>query len=91
MNIALIAKHVITDNERRQIDKRIGQDKMLYVIVDIVIPSLKSNFYKKYKGFLEAMEDSDDIDLKSTAEILGELIISLQCFHPNINFNYVAT
>ena len=84
MNIALIARHVITDNERRQIDKRIGQEKMLYVIVDIVIPSLKSNFYKKYKGLLEAMEESDDIDLKSTAEILGELIISLQCFHPNI-------
>ena len=91
MKIALMGKNVITDSERREIDTKIGQEKMLYVIVDIVIPSLKSNFYKKYRGFLEAMEESYDIDLKSTAKILGELIISLQSFYANPNFNYVAT
>ena len=80
---SLFAKDIITNEERIKIDDKSGEEKMMYLIVDIVIPSLKQNFHKKYKGLLEAMEESDDIDLKSTAENLGKLITfqRLKCFY----------
>ena len=71
---SLYAKDVITDSERKIIDAKVGEEKMMYLLVDIIIPSLKQNFCKKYKGFLEAMEESADIDLNSTAKSLGKLI-----------------
>ena len=71
---SLYAKGVITYSERKIINANIGQEKMMYLLVDIIIPSLELNFWKKYKGFLEAMEESDDSDLRSTAERLGKLI-----------------
>ena len=74
MKHSLYAKSVITNDERRTIDNRIGQEKMMYLIADIIIPSLKLNLCKKYKGFLEVMEESDDIALTSTAERLGKLM-----------------
>ena len=67
----LFAKDVITDEERIKIDGKSGEAKMMYLIADIIRPSLKVNNIQKYKGFLEAMEESEDSDLKSTAEILG--------------------
>ena len=70
---SLYAKDVITNDERRIIDTKIGQEKMMYLIADIVIPSLKLSLCKKYKGFLKAMEESDDIALRSTVERLGKL------------------
>ena len=74
MRGSLFAKHVITVKEKATIDERIGEDKMDHLITNIIQPSLQGNFSKKYKGFLEAMEENDDIDLRSTAEILGKLI-----------------
>ena len=71
---SLYAKEVITNDERRIIDDKIGQKKMRYLIADIIIPSLRLNLCKKYKGFLEAMKESDNSDLRSTAERLGKLI-----------------
>ena len=73
MMSSLFSKRVITDNERKEIDTRIGDGKMTYLIVDIILPSLNQNFSKKYKYFLQSLEESDDIDLKSTAEKLGKL------------------
>ena len=73
---SLYAKDVITDNEREIIDSKIGEEKMMYLILDIIIRSLRLDNCKKYKGFLEAMEESDDTDLRSMAEKLGELITS---------------
>ena len=70
---SLYAKDVITNEQRKLIAAEIGEAKMMYLIVDIIIPSLKVNNYKKYKGFLEAMEESEDSDLKSTAKTLGML------------------
>ena len=70
---SLYAKDVITNEQRKLIAAEIGEEKMMYLIVDIIIPSLKVNNYKKYKGFLEAMEESEDSDLKSTAKTLGML------------------
>ena len=50
---------------------------MMYLIVDILIRSLRLDNFKKYRGFLEAMEESNDSDLNSMAKKLGKLIISL--------------
>ena len=43
-------------------------------VVDIVILSLNNNYTAKYKGFLEAMEESDDLLLQSKAKELGKNI-----------------
>ena len=80
---SLFAKNVITDEQRLLIRAEIGEEKMMYLIVDIIIPSLQLNNYMKYKGFLEAMEESEDSDLKSMAERLGKLIAPLK-----IGFSY---
>ena len=71
---SLFSKDVITNKERKIIDDKVGEEKIMYLVVDIVMPSLRQNNYKNYKGFLEAMEESDDSDLKSMAEKLGKLI-----------------
>ena len=71
MERSLYANEVITDDERTKIKSKVGVEKMDYLIVDIIISSLKKNFSKKYKGFLEAMEDSDDTDLRDMAKMLG--------------------
>ena len=43
-------------------------------ILDVVIRSLKHDHCHKFKGFLEAMEESDDTLLKKTANDLGEYL-----------------
>ena len=75
MMASLFAKDVITNEERKIIDVKLGEEKMMYLIADIIIRSLNINNYAKYKGFLEAMEESKDSNLKSTAEKLGKLIM----------------
>ena len=75
MMCSLYAKDVITYSERKIIDaKVVGEEKMIYLLVDIIIPSLKTNICTKYKGFLEAMEESADVILRSMAARLGKLI-----------------
>ena len=74
MRTQLFAKDVITFDDRKTIDLQVGRNKMDYLIVDIIIPSLMAKFSKKYKSFLKVMEDNDDIVLKSAAELLGRLI-----------------
>ena len=69
---SLIAKDVITNEERKLIAKETGAGKMTYLILDVIIPSLKLKRCKKYQGFLKAMEDSEDGDLVSIAKRLGE-------------------
>ena len=85
---SLYAEDVITDNEIKIIDDKIGQQKMMYLIVDIIIPSLRLKHCKKYKGFLKAMEESDDSDLRSTAEKFGKFFkvllfygLNKLCYH----------
>ena len=73
---SLYSKDVITNQQRQTIESKIGEGKMMYLIVEILIPSLKLDHCKKYRGFLEAMEESDDSDLKSMAKKLGKLITS---------------
>ena len=71
---SLYSKEVITDDNRKIIDAKVGQEKMMYLLVDIIIPSLNLNFCEKYKGFLEALEESEDSDLMNMAKRLGKLI-----------------
>ena len=68
---SLFANNVITNQERCVIDAKIGEEKVMYLIVDIIIPSLRGGFCGKFKGFLQAMKESDDNDLKRMAERLG--------------------
>ena len=74
---SLIAEDVVIDEQRKIIDGKVGQEKMIYLIMDIIIPSLRLNNCKKYKGFLIAMEESDDTDLNSTAKNFGKLTVIL--------------
>ena len=72
MNISLFSKSVITDQEAQIIDAKIGQEQMRHLITRIIIPSLKQGNGEKYKGFLEAMEESEDGDLRRIAKRLGK-------------------
>ena len=74
MKIQLFSKEVITSDQRNFIGIQFGRSKMDCLIVDIIIPSLKAKFARKYKSFLKVMEENDDIDLQSAAEKLGRLI-----------------
>ena len=82
MNIQLLAKRVITIDEKLIIDKETGTRQMSKVL-DIIIISLKLKQITKFEGFLEAMEESDDILLKETAKKLkppGKWDISFNVF-----------
>ena len=78
MNSQLFAKQVITLDQKTSIDIQVGRKKMDYLILRIIMPSLKAKFSKKYKLFLRVMEDNDDIDLQSAAKMLGELIMYIK-------------
>ena len=71
MSGSLYANEVITQQEKLEIQQLIGKSQMERVL-DIVIASLKVNQTAKYKGFLLAMENSDDETLNTIAEELGE-------------------
>ena len=69
----LYQKSVITNDENKEIRNKIGKEKMRHLITEIIIPSLNLEHSEKYKYFLQSMEESEDIDLKNTAEELGKL------------------
>ena len=70
MEAELYAKEVITGKEKKIISTLVGSKKMEYLL-DIIILSLKGNIHSKLKGFLEAMEENDDVLLKNAARKLG--------------------
>ena len=67
----LFSEDVITHDELTQIDALVGQAQMQKVL-DIVLTSLKHKQAVKYKGFLIAMEESDDTLLQMKAKALGK-------------------
>ena len=73
MELLLSAKGVIIHNEGAIIESKVGQKKMEYLIMDIIIPSLMGKFNNKYKSFLESMEESEDKNLQDMAKRLGKL------------------
>ena len=81
MSLSLFSQSIITRRERQIINDKCGEEKMEYLLADIIIPSLRVNVYGKYKGFLKAMEESDDSTLKSTAKNLGMYLLATVCTH----------
>ena len=71
MDIALEANGVITEREKEEIDKMTSANQMAEVI-RIVRASLLGNMTEKYKGFLDAMEQSEDPDLNAKAKELSK-------------------
>ena len=53
MERSLYAYEVITADERKEIKSKVGDEKMEYLIVDIIIPSLKKKISKNIKHFLK--------------------------------------
>ena len=90
MELLLSAKDVIIHNERAVIKSKVGQKKMEYLIMDIIIPSLMGKFNKKYKSFLESMEESKDKDLQDMAKRLGKLGCVFKCSKYYINLYTVV-
>ena len=77
MKLHLVANDVITNRERKEIDQMVGEDQMAEVL-DILQVSLKNKQTIKFKGFLQAMEESGDTLLEEKAESLGESTSSYQ-------------
>ena len=71
MSGGLYSNDVITRQEKQEIEHLIG-NKQIEKVLDIVMDSLKANQRAKYRGFLLAMENSDDILLKQKAAELGK-------------------
>ena len=75
MESLLYSKEVITTDEKNIIFLQIGCKKMDYLLARIIIPSLKGKYSEKYKLFLEAMKESEDIDLNNTAKMLAGCLL----------------
>ena len=71
MKLHLVANDVITHQERKEIDQMVGEDQMAEVL-DILQVSLKNRMTVKFKGFIQAMEESGDTLLQEAAKNLGE-------------------
>ena len=68
----LLAKGVITYEEKENIDFMPTEpEKMIYLLDAVIIPSLSSNVSMKFKGFIEMMEESGDTELIDIANQLG--------------------
>ena len=74
MKILLYSKDVITRGEKQRMDRMTNEEQMSELIHNILIVSLQNQITQKYKGFLESMEQSEDILLKEVARSLGEYI-----------------
>ena len=75
MSSSLYANDVITRQEKLEIDRLVGKSQVERVL-DIVIASLEANLTVKYKGFLLAMESSEDKTLNAKAQELGKWMLS---------------
>ena len=71
MKIGLYSNNVIIKQEKMEIDALIGEAQMEKVL-DIILTSLSLNMDAKYKGFLLAMEKSDDALLQMKAKELAK-------------------
>ena len=75
--ISLYASGVITYEHRQVMDKTLPlpSQKMEYIINNVIKPDLKIGRTTKFKGFLQAMEKSDDTTINTVGSRLGELVI----------------
>ena len=72
MNRHLLAKGVITDDEKEEFDNRTINSQQMDRVISIVRNSLKLNHTMKFKGFLEALEQCGDLTSKEIARQLGK-------------------
>ena len=72
---SLYSKDVITTKEKQYIQSAIPIeiDKMIYILDNIIIPSLEAGVIIKFKRFLEVMEGSDDPVTRAMGRQLGML------------------
>ena len=71
----LYAKGVILLEEKEIIDiKQIQRNKMMYLLDNVITPSLSNGISIKLKGFLEVMEESGDPIFTDMAKTLGMYI-----------------
>lgn len=75
MRAKLYRNDVITSDELEEIDALVGKNQM-NKLYKIITTSLTAGIAAKYKGFLLAMEESEDILLQVIARNLGEWINS---------------
>ena len=73
MHTRLFGNGVITMQEKKEIEQKIG-NKQMEAVLDIIIDNLKAGDSTKYKGFLKAMEKSDDKLLNIKAEELAKYV-----------------
>ena len=71
MRGSLYGKGVITRNEMEKLDKMTNSEQMSELI-GILISSLELKSKKKYKWFLQSLEESEDVLLPDMAEKLGK-------------------
>ena len=75
MRLELYSNNVITEDQQKIIDVQIGRQKMEYLLIQIIIPSLKAQCSEKYKLLLKAMGESEDIVLRRTAKTLVSCLL----------------
>ena len=74
MLVELISERVISAAQKQRINLLDDRDKIEYILDEVIIPELRIGIAKSFKGFIEVMEDSEDIDTRATAKMLGMLI-----------------
>ena len=67
----LYKEKVITLNEKKEIQRREMENRMEYLLDDIIIPSLEAKSGQKYIGLVRVMKRSDDSLLKDVASKLS--------------------
>ena len=66
----LYMEQVITLKEKKEIQRKETEDRMEYLLDDVIIPSLQANSALKYIKLIRVMKRSDDILIKSVASEL---------------------
>ena len=70
----LYTEKVITLNEKKEIQRKEMENRMEYLLDDIIIPSLEAKSDQKYIGLVRVMNRSDDSLLKNVASELALIL-----------------
>lgn len=66
----LFMEQVVTHKEKKEIQRWRREERMEYLLDNIIIPSLEIEFGQKYINLINVMDRSDDILLKTIASEL---------------------
>lgn len=77
---SLLPKGIFTDHELSLIERYDHSRDKMTELLSLVLASLQQRQTEKYKGFLKALKESDDVTLKKAATRLGGWI-SNYCSH----------